>query len=143
MVDFICIGLLKLQGQGAESKITKWKSIAHSGTRTHKPWIVFLGWNMHVAASQYYDECWQCWDQTVEEEDRNEIQYSFFRNYVKWTEMSTHLCQNRIRTLQRSVNTKITLLVANEMLGWRRCWKLKTENHFIILISKWLFFFNI
>ena len=38
MVDFICMGILKLQG--AEARITKWKIIVHSGTRTHDPLIV-------------------------------------------------------------------------------------------------------
>ena len=40
MVDFICMGFLDLQG--TEPRITKLKSIAHSGTRTHDPWIVKL-----------------------------------------------------------------------------------------------------
>ena len=39
MVDFICMGFLGLQG--ANARITKWKiRLAHSGTRTHDPWIV-------------------------------------------------------------------------------------------------------
>ena len=38
MVDFIWIGLLELQD--AEARITKWKNIAHSETRTHDPLIV-------------------------------------------------------------------------------------------------------
>ena len=38
MVDFICIGILALQG--AEARITKWKIRVHSGNRTHDPLIV-------------------------------------------------------------------------------------------------------
>ena len=38
--DFICIGLLGLQG--AKPRITKWKILAHTGTRTHDPWFSSL-----------------------------------------------------------------------------------------------------
>ena len=38
MVDFICMGILELQG--AEARVTKWKFLVHKGTRTHDPLIV-------------------------------------------------------------------------------------------------------
>ena len=38
MVDFICIAFFELQG--AVARITKWKIIAHSETRTHDHWVV-------------------------------------------------------------------------------------------------------
>ena len=37
MVDFICERLLELQEE--EARVIKWKILAHSGTRTHDPWI--------------------------------------------------------------------------------------------------------
>ena len=40
--DFICMGLLGLQGTKTENYNWKWKILAHTGTRTHDPWFSSL-----------------------------------------------------------------------------------------------------
>ena len=42
MLDFICMGPVDLSGARRKRKNTKWKILAHSGTRTHNPEISSL-----------------------------------------------------------------------------------------------------
>ena len=84
MLDFICMGPVDLLGAHQKRQNTKWKILAHSGTRTHKPevWSMMLYrlsypgllkavyFNDHISYMYFQYQCIHCYKFEIDEAER-------------------------------------------------------------------------